>query len=739
MVNIKLILALLLIPILGFSQSDPRNKYVVGNSPGDTVVLYNTTLQQYLRRTLFLKPTTSDRGRFFGLNPNANGTQVMPIIRDTASTLWFKQPAEAVTYGSNLTTNGTFTGSLTGWTSTNWTLSSDKALHTTGNTSALSQSIGGIVLTAPYQVVITTSGRTAGSITVSLGGYTSDAISTNTTTTIPLYPTSGGTQTLSINPTSAFDGAVDDITLKIFIAGRPASVFGANGEIRAPAISGLFFGYKSGEFNIAGGNFGIGETSLSRITTGFSNTGVGLGALENLQTGIENTANGFYALRNLKKGSYNTAQGDYAGYSNVNGNQNDYKGSNAGYFHTGDNACINGAFAGFGLTTYSSPTILGSLGLRNLSTGSSAIGIGMDVGRFIADLTTPFTIGSNLIYIGDNINASGNSITNETVVGHGQTGKGSNTQVYGNSSVTSTYLLGNIALGTSYTPSAKLHLPAGTTTLAPFKFTSGTNLTTPQAGAVEWDGVNVFVTQTTGPTRKTVAYIGDVTGESTSIGAFNNSGTSNGLSLSGSALSLHAATISTPGAVNTGQQTFTSGAGSKYFNGTGTAQISVDGNTDATEAGINFTQVGGADIMAQMQVNSSDVDNARFQLLIEDAGSYVPKLIIGSLNDQKGVQESGGLYEEVTNVTSSPYAVIYGDRNIYLDGATITVNLQAIGTSTGETKIGRVIYFFNDNATNVTITPNGSETIADAASLTLLPNTGVTLLAVTGTQWAIRD
>jgi len=143
--------------------------------------------------------------------------------------------------------------------------------------------------------------------------------------------------------------------------------------------------------------------------------------------------------------------------------------------------------------------------------------------------------------------------------------------------------------------------------------------------------------------------------------------------------------------------------------------------------------------MAQMQVNSSDVDNARFQLLIEDAGSYVPKLIIGSLNDQKGVQESGGLYEEVTNVTSSPYAVIYGDRNIYLDGATITVNLQAIGTSTGETKIGRVIYFFNDNATNVTITPNGSETIADAASLTLLPNTGVTLLAVTGTQWAIRD
>lgn len=229
------------------------------------------------------------------------------------------------------------------------------------------------------------------------------------------------------------------------------------------------------------------------------------------------------------------------------------------------------------------------------------------------------------------------------------------------------------------------------------------------------------------------------TSESTSIGAFNNTGNSNGLSLSGSALSLHAATISTPGVVNTGQQTFTSGAGSKYFNGTGTAQISVDGNTDATEAGINFTQLGGTDIIAQMQVNSSDANNGRFQLLLEDGGSYLPKILIGSLEDQKGVQEFGGLYEDVTAVTSSPYTVLYGDRNIYLDGTTITVNLQAIGTSTGETKIGRVIYFFNDNATNVTITPNGSETIADAASLTLLPNTGVTLLAVTGTQWAIRD
>lgn len=226
--------------------------------------------------------------------------------------------------------------------------------------------------------------------------------------------------------------------------------------------------------------------------------------------------------------------------------------------------------------------------------------------------------------------------------------------------------------------------------------------------------------------------------ESTSVGAFNATGNSNGLSLTGTALSLHAATISTPGGVNVGQQTFGVGSGTKLFNGTGSGQITVDGNTDNTVAGINFTQQG-TDLMGIVHMNSSDADNAQLRLALEQDGGLVDQMTIGTLNDSKGMYSRNGLYEDITTVTTSPYTVLYGDRNIYLDGTTITVNLQAIGTSTAETKIGRVIYFFNDNATNVTITPNGSETINDSASLTLLPNTGVTLLAVTGTKWVTRD
>jgi hypothetical protein len=63
---------------------------------------------------------------------------------------------------------------------------------------------------------------------------------------------------------------------------------------------------------------------------------------------------------------------------------------------------------------------------------------------------------------------------------------------------------GDVGVGIS-SPTARLHLPAGTATAntAPLKLTSGTNLTTPENGAVEYDGTNYFVTQ--GTTRFTLA------------------------------------------------------------------------------------------------------------------------------------------------------------------------------------------------------------------------------------------
>jgi len=67
---------------------------------------------------------------------------------------------------------------------------------------------------------------------------------------------------------------------------------------------------------------------------------------------------------------------------------------------------------------------------------------------------------------------------------------------------------GNVGIGlVASAPTARLHLPAGAAGAgnAPLKLTSGTNLTTPEAGAFEYDGTNLYFTTGTG--RKTVTLV----------------------------------------------------------------------------------------------------------------------------------------------------------------------------------------------------------------------------------------
>lgn len=67
---------------------------------------------------------------------------------------------------------------------------------------------------------------------------------------------------------------------------------------------------------------------------------------------------------------------------------------------------------------------------------------------------------------------------------------------------------GNVGIGTM-APTATLHLKAGAAAVnkAPLKFTSGVNLTTPEAGAIEYDGTNLYYTDNTN-TRKTLGVTG---------------------------------------------------------------------------------------------------------------------------------------------------------------------------------------------------------------------------------------
>lgn len=75
-----------------------------------------------------------------------------------------------------------------------------------------------------------------------------------------------------------------------------------------------------------------------------------------------------------------------------------------------------------------------------------------------------------------------------------------------------------VGIGTT-TPTAQLEITAGTAAIAPLKLNMGTNLATPESGAVEFDGTNYFATS--GGIRYTLAKIltGSVT---TNFSTLNN-------------------------------------------------------------------------------------------------------------------------------------------------------------------------------------------------------------------------
>ncbi len=73
---------------------------------------------------------------------------------------------------------------------------------------------------------------------------------------------------------------------------------------------------------------------------------------------------------------------------------------------------------------------------------------------------------------------------------------------------------GRVSVGTGDAPTAKLYIAGGTSSTAALKFVSGTLLTTPQIGAVEYDGFNFYITDGTS-TRRAIT-------TSSSSGTINN-------------------------------------------------------------------------------------------------------------------------------------------------------------------------------------------------------------------------
>lgn len=199
-------------------------------------------------------------------------------------------------------------------------------------------------------------------------------------------------------------------------------------RIHATGTDNLFFGDNAGNFTTTGTqSTGLGEEALNALTSGALNTATGSNALKLLQDGNANTAFGYNSLASVVSGLSNTAVGS----------------------------------AALQLCTGSNNTALGQSAGDNITSGSANIIIGRQ--RDAQSATA-----SNQLDIQGIIFGTGNSATGTSVS------------------------TGNIGIGVA-APSARLNLPAGTTAAgtAPLKITSGTNLTTPEDGAIEYDGTNL--------------------------------------------------------------------------------------------------------------------------------------------------------------------------------------------------------------------------------------------------------
>jgi hypothetical protein len=278
-------------------------------------------------------------------------------------------------------------------------------------------------------------------------------------------------------------------------------------------INGLSAGKGGGDI-VTNTRFGI--NSLTANTTGASNTAIGNGTLESNTTGSNNTAIGWSALTINTTGDRNTAIGREALGLNTTGSNSTAIGFRAlyyggGYSNTGIGCLVLQANEGYqntaaGHTTLSSNstgsnntaygyrvmsnndtgsgnTAIGYLALNNNDTGNNNTAIGFQAGA--ATGVNPNITGSNNIFIGNNSEGVSSSDSNRTWIG--------------NSSTSSTWLAGNLLLGTTTNSTYKIDVVgtariSSTTTLSSLAGTGSRMVIADATGVLSTQAITTGIT-----------------------------------------------------------------------------------------------------------------------------------------------------------------------------------------------------------------------------------------------------
>ena len=248
--------------------------------------------------------------------------------------------------------------------------------------------------------------------------------------------------------------------------------------------------------------------------------------------------------------------------------------------------------------------------------------------------------------------------------------------------------IGTLAVTGPLTLSNALTLASGTTVLAPVTLQSGTNLTTPVSGAVEWNGTHLFVTQASGPTRKTLAFTdSSITGNAATASALTPGATINGVSFTGST----AITVTAAAGTLTGA-TLASGVTASSLTSVGaltaltvSGNLAVDTNTLFVDAANNAVGIGTTvpiAYLAKLAVEGNISVGSGAKLYQFDAvngsGRYMQALVTSGLSI--GKYQAGGDDEQVRIDSNGNLAV--DTTTLFVDAVNNRVGVNTASPAT---------------------------------------------------------
>lgn len=340
-------------------------------------------------------------------------TDTLTVTKIAATTLTGAMTVQtgtstAAALGSDLVTNGTFTGNATGWTlgggggAPDWAYNSNNVTHASGGGTTALEPTTPLTIAAGtvYAVQLTLSSYASGSITISVGGA-STMLGSGATATVGadgthrFLITASNTANLLITPTNDFAATLDTVSVQSVTIGTPwLTLADASIPIHSyfgpTASRNTYYGQTVGQYNATGGsnNTGFGGRALASNNTGGSNTAIGQAALFSNSNGSNNVAVGSSALIQNISGGSNTSIGvsSFGGGSLLYYNHGTALGHSAcGNTRGSFNTCL-GSQAGQGVVTADYTIQIGyeaqATASNQLVVGGDATSAGVTIGYF---------------------------------------------------------------------------------------------------------------------------------------------------------------------------------------------------------------------------------------------------------------------------------------------------------------------------------------------------------------------